>query len=362
MKVAIVGAGLSGLSCAIELERHKIKPVIFEKRAHVGEAIDYATIWPRVISRPIMDPMKYLKKEYGLELTPLNHIKKMIMYSPKSKATERGSLGYIFRRGYSNYALEKQLLNYLRNPITFNRYVEIEDVKNEFDFIVVATSNSIISKKLEVWTDTFNTHARIATIVGKFKPTEIIMWLNTEYARNGFCYIVPKSDSEACMVQIVNDITSYEVDYYWKEFLFTENIQYYISGTTDTEHDCGFCQPRQKDNVLFVGNSAGFTDNLIGCGSLNAIESGVLAAHAIVYGEDYNTLTQPIFENIQKIHEHRKALNTLDNSKLDLLIGALDLPIIKNTVYNNPFFRISHTSKSVGLYNSFIKNRRKAVE
>jgi len=31
MKVAIVGAGLSGLSCAIELERHKIKPVIFEK-------------------------------------------------------------------------------------------------------------------------------------------------------------------------------------------------------------------------------------------------------------------------------------------------------------------------------------------
>lgn len=362
MKVAIIGAGLAGLSCAIELERHKIKPVIFEKRAHIGEAIDYATIWPRVLNRPIMDPLKYLKKEYGLELKSINHIKKMIMYSPKSKATERGSLGYIFRRGYSSIALEYQLINYLKSPITFNRYVEIEDVKEKFDFIVSATSNSIISKKLGVWTDTFNSHARIATILGKFKPTEIIMWLNKEYAKNGFCYIVPKSETEACMVQIVNGITGYELDYYWKEFLFTEDIQYYISGTTDTEHDCGFCQPRQKDNVLFTGNSAGFTDDLIGCGSLNAIESGVLAARAIALGDDYNALSQPIFEDIQKLHEHRKALNTLDNSNLDFLISALNLPIIKNAMYNNPFFRMSDISKGMKLYNTFIKRRRNSIE
>lgn len=362
MKVAIIGAGLAGLSCAIELEKHKIRPVIFEKRAHIGEAIDYAIVCPRILNRPIMDPLKYLKKEYGLELKPINHIKKMIMYSPKSKATERGSLGYIFRRGYTPIALEHQLLNYLKGPVTFNRYVEIEDVKNNFDYIVVATSNSIIATKLGVWTDTFISHARVATIVGKFKPTEIIMWLNTEYAKNGFCYIVPKSYTEACMVQIVNGITSYELDYYWKEFLFTENIQYYISTTTDTEHDCGFCRPRQKDNVLFTGNSAGLTDDLIGCGGLNAIESGVLAARAIAHGEDYNTLTQPIFEDIEKIHENRKALNTLDNSKLDSLVGALSLPVIKNIMYNNPFFRLSHASKSIRLYNSFVKNRRDSIQ
>lgn len=32
MKVAIVGAGLSGLSCAFELKKHGIKPIIFEKK------------------------------------------------------------------------------------------------------------------------------------------------------------------------------------------------------------------------------------------------------------------------------------------------------------------------------------------
>lgn len=362
MKVAIIGAGLSGLSCAIELERHKIKPVVFEKRAHVGEALDYSIIWPRVINRPIMDPLKYLKREYNLDITPQNHIKKMIMYSPKSQATERGSLGYIFRRGYPDHALEKQLLNYLRNPITFDRYVEIEDIKNEFDYIVAATSNSIIAKKLGVWTDTFNAHSRIATIVGKFKPTEVIRWLNTEYAKNGFCYLVPKSETEACIVQIVNGITSYELDYYWKEFLFTENIQYYISGTTDTELDCGFVQPRQVDNVLFVGNSGGFTDDMLGCGGINAIESGMLAARAIIYGKDYNTLSLPIFKDIEKLHELRKAMNTLDNSKTDLLVKALNLPIIKNAIYNNPFFRMSNASKHIRLYNNFVKSRRNSVE
>lgn len=30
VKVAIIGAGTSGLSCAIELEKHGIYPVIFE--------------------------------------------------------------------------------------------------------------------------------------------------------------------------------------------------------------------------------------------------------------------------------------------------------------------------------------------
>jgi len=362
MKVAIIGAGLSGLSCAIELERNNIEPVIFEKRAHIGEAIDYSAVWPRIINRPVMDPVKYLKKEYGLELTPQSHIKKVIMYSPKFKAVERGSLGYTFRRGYPNYALEKQLLNYVKTPVTFNKYIEIEDVINEFDFIIVATSNNIIAKKYNIWTDTFLAHTRIATIVGKFNPGEIIMWINREYTKNGFCYLVPKTDKEACLALIINGVTNYELDYYWKKFLFTENIQYYISETIDAEHDCGFVQPRQKDSILFAGNAAGLTDDLLGCGSLNAIESGMLAARAIIHGKDYNTLTMPIFKDIEKLHEFRKAINTFDNSKTDKLISTLGIPVIKNTIYNNPFFRLSHASKSTKLYNLLVKCRKRLAE
>lgn len=362
MKVAIIGAGLSGLSCAIELERHKIKPAIFEKRAHVGEALDYSAIWPRVVNRPIMDPLKYLKKEYHLELKPINHIKKMIMFSPNSSAVERGNLGYIFRRGHPNSALENQLLNILNNSITFDKYVEIEDIENEFDYVIVAAATDIIPKKLGVWTDTFNAQVRIATVLGRFKPAEVTMWMNEKYAKNGLCYLIPNSEKEASLVQVVNGITTYELDYYWKEFLFTEDIQYYISYTTDCEHGCGFVKPRQVGNVLFVGNSAGFTDDLIGCGGLNAIESGMLAARAIVYGKDYNILSKPIFEKIERLHEFRKTMNNLNNSEINTLISFLGKPIIKNAIYNNPFFRISSASRSVKLYNSFIKSKRNSVE
>jgi flavin-dependent dehydrogenase len=234
--------------------------------------------------------------------------------------------------------------------------------KNEFDYIIVACANNIIAKKLDVWTDTFNANIRIATIVGKFKPTEAIMWMDRKYAKNGFCYLIPNNDKEASLVQIVNGITSYELDYYWKEFLFTEDIQYYISGTIDSENDCGFVQPRQVGNVLFVGNSGGFTDDFLGCGGLNAIESGMLAARAIVYGNDYNILSMPIFKEIEKLHELRKATNTLGNPQTDQLVRFLGLPIIKKALYNNPFFRLSNTSKSVRLYNFFKKSKKNSVE
>ena len=309
-----------------------------------------------------MDPLKYLKKEYSLEITPLNHIRKMIMFSPDHSAVERGSLGYIFRRGYHHYALERQLLNYLKTSITFNQYVEIEDIKNEFDYVVAANANSLFAKQHGVWTGTFNAQIRIATVIGEFKPTEVIMWLDTRYSKNGFCYMIPNSDKDAGLVQIVTDITNYELDYYWKEFLFTEDIRYYISSTTDIEHDCGFVQPRQVDNVLLVGLSAGFTDNLVGCGGLNAIESGMLAARAMIYGKDYNTLSKPIFEDIVKLHELRKVMNTLENSQTNILIKTLGLPLIKKVIYNNPFFRVSSTYRSAKLYNSFIKSKRRSIE
>jgi flavin-dependent dehydrogenase len=37
MNIAIMGAGLSGLACAITLEKHGITPEIYESRSRVGD-------------------------------------------------------------------------------------------------------------------------------------------------------------------------------------------------------------------------------------------------------------------------------------------------------------------------------------
>jgi flavin-dependent dehydrogenase len=39
IKIAIMGAGLSGLSCAITLEQNGLYPVIFEHRRSVGDGL-----------------------------------------------------------------------------------------------------------------------------------------------------------------------------------------------------------------------------------------------------------------------------------------------------------------------------------
>lgn len=39
MKGAIMGAGISGLPCAITLEKNGIEPVIFEKRSRVRDSL-----------------------------------------------------------------------------------------------------------------------------------------------------------------------------------------------------------------------------------------------------------------------------------------------------------------------------------
>ncbi|HRS22041.1 MAG TPA: NAD(P)-binding protein, partial [Clostridia bacterium] len=65
MKVAIMGAGLSGLSCAKYLEDHNIEPVIFEKRERVGERFPNMEAIIQMVHRPLKDPLIYINKKYN---------------------------------------------------------------------------------------------------------------------------------------------------------------------------------------------------------------------------------------------------------------------------------------------------------
>ena len=75
MKVAVIGAGLAGLACALELEKHGIEPVIFERKDRVGEIYPHVAALMQIFRRPVKYPLQYLSKNYGIELKPINPLR-----------------------------------------------------------------------------------------------------------------------------------------------------------------------------------------------------------------------------------------------------------------------------------------------
>lgn len=353
MKVAIVGAGLSGLSCAFELKKYGITPTIFEKRSTINDALDYTVSILKIFSEFNCSPQKYYKKKYNLKLIPLKPLKKLVMIGPNSKTTIKGRLGYIYKRGYQPYSMENQIMKQVNLPVIFDTYINIDDVKKDFDYVIWATGDNILSGKLGVWTSNFNTIIRVATVEGGFKPGNVKMWFNTDFAKNAYAYLVPYNKSKADLTLIVNNITCSELHHYWKRFLNKENIQYRIFETRDIEYVTGFVYPLQIDNIYLVGNAAGLTGNLLGFGATNSIESGILAAKSIVKDLDYNKLMKKKMEAVKLNHEFRKYISSFDNRDFDKLVSFLGLPVIKQIVYKNPFCKAKYVAQLVKSYNKF---------
>lgn len=81
MKVAIMGAGISGLACAIMLEKHRIDPVIFESRDMVGDRFVNGEVVLSMFTRPVNDSIAYLSEQFGIFLHPAASISKLTFYS-----------------------------------------------------------------------------------------------------------------------------------------------------------------------------------------------------------------------------------------------------------------------------------------
>ncbi len=104
-----MGAGLSGLACAITLEQNGIKPVIFENRSKVGDRFVNCEILLSALSRPIDDAIKYFSENHQIYLKPQGNINKLVIHSPHHTAIISGALGYTNLRGRIKNSFGKQL-------------------------------------------------------------------------------------------------------------------------------------------------------------------------------------------------------------------------------------------------------------
>ncbi|MDA8335124.1 MAG: FAD-dependent oxidoreductase [Peptococcaceae bacterium] len=336
MKIAIIGAGLGGLACALECERLGVIPDVFERDESVGWGFTCITHWLHPIHRPKGDLYDYLRK-FNLDLKPINKCNELVMRSPNKETIIKGNIGYIMRRGKHIDSVESQLYRSLeRTSVRFNRPADYKELSPKYDYVVVATGNRTAAKELGVWKDIELVHVRGGVAFGAFKPTSTTIYFNRKYAGKGYARLGPINSTQAIVGLYQIGDSEYEVDSHYKNFLEfegLENLEFnyefsvpmWTGGRVDKFH---------VGNVLLVGQSAGLMERFLGTGAIEALMSGIFAARSMLKGEDYDTLVRPLQDHIESVSSFRKPFESLDNDGLDRPISFIDTPGVKQLIYN----------------------------
>lgn len=337
MKIAIIGAGLSGLACAYEFEKHGEKPVVYEKNSFIGEQAYHIASFLEITHRPIKDVLKYMKKKYDIEIKPLNTIHTIIQKSPKKTTKIKGNLGYLVLRGRGEEDLKQQIFSKLNHTeVKFNQNIHYDKLKKQYDHIIIATGDPSMTNELGCWNEWFQGYERCATVLGDFDENTIIMWIDKKYCKKGYAYLAPYDSHKAFISLVVSDVNEKEVDYYWKEFLYTENLRLTMVDEFKIPHSSGYAYPHKIDNMYFTGNAGGATDSFLGFGQFNAITMGIMAARSIINGEDYEMLIKDIVKRNKQYYHLRKEFNDLRNRHYNHLMGLVGKPGIKHVLYHSP--------------------------
>lgn len=341
MEVAIMGAGLSGLSCAITLEQHGIIPTIFEKKSQVGDSFVHMQAIPNMIRHPIEDPIKHLSETHQIYIKPNANIRSYYVIGERETAHLTGHIGFTNIRGRHQRSLERQLYSQLhKTKIHFHSELTYQQLLNEYTHVVVATGDAGDAIKLNNFDEALAVHIKGATIKGTFNIQEVYMWLNDYYAPGGYAILIPFSQTEANMMigfPIKNESIR-KIDELWNNFskAIKKLIQQDIQITDSFEIDnyiMGHASNPRIGNSFFVGNCYGALMPFMGFGEVESIMTGIYAAHDLLGMGDYEELTKPILESYKESLILRQAMNKLTNHGYDRLIKILDTPFAKKMLH-----------------------------
>jgi len=343
LKIAIIGAGMAGLSCALECERLGITAEIFERHHSIGWIWPSVSSWLEIFDRPYgSDPIKYIKETYGVNIKSAVDEKIFILKSPNAETKIKGKLGISFYRGKEGESIENQLLRELRKtPINYNSLSNYKELSQKYDYVVVATGRDYEAKELGLWEEQGRVSIMGAIALGSFAQDTSIIYFDTEYAGSGYARVSPYSESEAIIALYVIDKGDFQtqqldINRRFERFLKKEQLDKlelmyrYIKPPFSTGRVSRF----KSGNILLAGRAAGLTERLLGSGGIEAIISGVLAARSIILGEDYDEMLKPLQEHIENISAFRNYVENFSNDDFDRMVSLLGTPGIKQLIYN----------------------------
>lgn len=358
MKIAIIGAGITGLACAHELELYGLKPVIYEDLNFIGDREPHVTAIISVADRPIKeDLLDYFRNTCHLDITALNPVKKLTHHSPNKTTVIRGkNFGYFLLRGKDENALKGQIYSQLsKTKVILSKKPDYKALSKKYDFVVVANGLPDITKECGCWRELISGWIKGAVVEGSFDQNELIMWINRKYCKNGYAYLCPYDNKRASLSVFVPYVDEKELEYYWEQFLSIEKLQYSIIEEFSVEHFSGYVSPHKLGNIYFAGTAGGGVSPFLGFGQVNGISMGVFAAQSIVEGLDYEKLIKDILEKEDAFYELRKSFDKLTNNDYDSLVKSIGFLGIKQLTYHTNFNMVKFLGHALKIKSKLLK-------
>ncbi|MFZ3170631.1 MAG: NAD(P)/FAD-dependent oxidoreductase [Carboxydocellales bacterium] len=327
-----MGAGLSGLACAITLEKQGITPVIFEKRSQVGDRFVNGEILMTVLERPVQDNIAYLTEKHGIFLQPVSNIKTLILHSEHEQVRISGHLGFVNIRGREQDSFENQLARQVKSEIIFNSLATYEELLGDFTHVVLATGDAAYAAKLQDFHQDLTVTLKGVTVQGNFDRYTVISWLDNRLAPQGYGYLIPFSEKEATIVigypdyqqNIEQDINVLWDRYYHRVCQDLNQTLEVTDRFEVTRYIMGICKYPRIGNTFFVGNCFGTMMPFLGFGQFPSLLTGIYAAHDLCGLGNYEQLTKPLRKSYQNSLVFRRTFEGLDNHKLDIIVKKLN--------------------------------------
>lgn len=332
MNVAIMGAGLSGLACAMTLEKHGITPTLFEKRSRVGDRFVNGEVLLSILTRPVHDCIAALSEKYGIYLQPTSNLQKMQIFSKNEMAIIEGQLGFTNIRGREQDSFESQLAKQVKSKIRFDSEKTYEELLRDYTHVVMATGDGDYAKKTRNFREDLTVSIKGVTVEGRFDRYTVMTWLDYDLAPYGYGYLIPFSEKEANVVVAIPDLPkngNVTTDLLWTPYY--DKVKSMLNQAlpiTDqfqiTHYPMGICHSARIGNTFYVGNCFGSMMPFLGFGQYAALLTGVFAAYDLCGLGEYEELTKPLRKSYENSLVLRRSMEQLDNRHLDQIVRSLD--------------------------------------